>query len=236
MATQVYRTLAKIVGAVLLVVGIAALFGGNFAHGFVREQLVAQNITMPTAEAIDAQVASGRITEGNAVELRKYAADGPMSTGPQARAFADEYILSHMRAGAKAAGVPEEQATYSGIGEVVTAKTAQLRAELKAVPENASKTDQEIAALAAQEIANPATDFSLAKEIKSLQDLRTSTFLDGNTLRGMMKTDWPEAVQNFLDRINGPQRNKPTLSALTTEVFEWLRDEDMLEDFVITRK
>ena len=186
MATQVYRTLAKIVGAVLLVVGIAALFGGNFAHGFVREQLEAQNITMPTTEAIDAQVASGRITEGNAVELRKYAADGPMSTGPQARAFADEYILSHMRAGAKAAGVPEEQATYSGIGEVVSAKTAQLRAELKAVPENASKTDQEIAALAAQEIANPATDFSLAKEIKSLQDLRTSTFLDGNTLRGML--------------------------------------------------
>ena len=34
--------------------------------------------------------------------------------------------------------------------------------------------------------ANPATDFSLAKEIKSLQDLRTSTFLDGNTLRGML--------------------------------------------------
>lgn len=57
-----------------------------------------------------------------------------------------------------------------------------------------------------------------------------------NNLRGMMKTDWPEAVQNFLDRINGPQRNKPTLSALTTEVFEWLRDEDMLEVFVITRK
>ncbi|HCB1793896.1 TPA: hypothetical protein QHC19_005552 [Raoultella ornithinolytica] len=57
-----------------------------------------------------------------------------------------------------------------------------------------------------------------------------------NTLRGMMKTDWPEAVQHFLDRINGPQRSKPTLSALTTEVFEWLRDEDMLEEFVITRK
>ncbi|MEB6379684.1 hypothetical protein MXM41_12195 [Leclercia adecarboxylata] len=57
-----------------------------------------------------------------------------------------------------------------------------------------------------------------------------------NTLRGMMKTDWPEAVQHFLDRINGPQRSKPTLSTLTTEVFEWLRDEDMLEDFVITRK
>ena len=39
MANQVYKTLAKIVGAVLLVVGIAALFGANFAHGFVSEQL-----------------------------------------------------------------------------------------------------------------------------------------------------------------------------------------------------
>lgn len=57
-----------------------------------------------------------------------------------------------------------------------------------------------------------------------------------NTLRGMMKTDWPLAVQHFFDRINGPQNGKPTLSTLTTEVFEWLRDEDMLEDFVITRK
>lgn len=57
-----------------------------------------------------------------------------------------------------------------------------------------------------------------------------------NTLRGMMKTDWPLAVQHFFDRINSPQTGKPTLSSLTTEVFEWLRDENMLEDFVITRK
>lgn len=53
-------------------------------------------------------------------------------------------------------------------------------------PENASKTDEEIAPLATQEIANPASDSPLAKEIKSLQDLRSSTFLDGNALRGML--------------------------------------------------
>lgn len=57
-----------------------------------------------------------------------------------------------------------------------------------------------------------------------------------NSLRGMMKTDWPAAVQHFFDRINGPLNSKPTLSDLTTDVFEWLRNEDMLEDFVITRK
>lgn len=57
-----------------------------------------------------------------------------------------------------------------------------------------------------------------------------------NTLRSMMKTDWPEAVQQFFDRINGPLHGKPTLSALTPEVLNWLHDEDMLEDFVITRK
>lgn len=58
-----------------------------------------------------------------------------------------------------------------------------------------------------------------------------------HSLREAMNTDdWPEAVKLFFDRINGPQRSKPTLSALTPEVLSWLRDEDMLEDFVITRK
>ncbi|QCT88223.1 hypothetical protein [Escherichia sp. E4742] len=55
-------------------------------------------------------------------------------------------------------------------------------------------------------------------------------------LRGMMKTDWPEEVQKFFDRINGPFSGRPTLSVLTPEVLQWLRDEKMLEDFVITRK
>lgn len=56
------------------------------------------------------------------------------------------------------------------------------------------------------------------------------------SLRSMMKTDWPDVVQSFFNRINGPQSLRPTLSALTPEVLEWLRDEGMLDEFVITRK
>lgn len=58
-----------------------------------------------------------------------------------------------------------------------------------------------------------------------------------HSLREAMNTDdWPEAVRLFFERINDPLRGKPTLSALTPEVLNWLQDEDMLEDFVITRK
>lgn len=58
-----------------------------------------------------------------------------------------------------------------------------------------------------------------------------------HSLREAMNTDdWPEAVRLFFDRINGPLRDKPTISALTPEVLNWLQDEDMLEDFVISRK
>lgn len=56
------------------------------------------------------------------------------------------------------------------------------------------------------------------------------------SLRSRMKTDWPDVVQAFFNSINGPQSHRPTLSALTPEVLEWLRDEEMLDEFVITRK
>lgn len=70
--------------------------------------------------------------------------------------------------------------------ELVALPPADSRIDRCPGPENVSKTDQQIAALATQEIANPASVFPPAKEIKSLQDLRSSTFLDGNALRGML--------------------------------------------------
>lgn len=185
MATQVYKTLAKIVGAVLLIIGIGALFGANFAHGFVSQQLSDQNISMPTAEAIDAQVKSGRISEADGAALRPFVGQ-TLETGPQARAFSDHYIRAHMAAAAKAAGVPDDKANYSGIGAVVTERTNALKEELKALPENAGKSDAEIAALATREIANPSTTSDNAKQAAALQKLRIDTFLDGNTLRGML--------------------------------------------------
>ena len=63
MAIQVYKTLLKVFGAVLVILGIAALVGGNFAHNYVRGQLADQAITMASNERIDAQLASARISE-----------------------------------------------------------------------------------------------------------------------------------------------------------------------------
>lgn len=185
MATQVYKTLAKIVGAALLIIGVALVAGGLYAHSFVRQQLADQMITMPAEQAIDAQLQSGRIAEEDAEALRPHAGE-MMTTGPQAEAFADHYIRAHMRAGAQAAGIPDEQASYSGIGALVTEKTNAFKEELAADPANANLSPDEITALAEQEIADPATDYPAAQEIAALQDLRMGTFLDGNTLRGML--------------------------------------------------
>lgn len=185
MATQVYKTLSKIVGVVLLLVGVVALIGGNFAHGYVSDQLADQSITMATNESIDSQLAAGRINEDDAAALRKYAGQ-EMTTGPQAEVFANHYIHAHMAAAAKAAGVPEDQANYSAIGGLVTKYTNALKEELKALPENANATDAQIAAQAAAEIANPDTTYENAQQAAKLQTLRMDTFLDGNTLRGML--------------------------------------------------
>ncbi len=185
MATQVYKTLSKIVGAVLVVIGVAALIGGSFAHHYVSDQLADQAITMATEESIDAQLAAGRIGQDDAVALRKYAGQ-EMTTGPQAETFANHYIHAHMAAAAKAAGVPDDQANYSAIGALVTQYTNDLKTELKALPQNADATDAQIGAQAAAEIANPDTNYQDAQQAAALQTLRMDTFLDGNTLRGML--------------------------------------------------
>ncbi|GAA2182661.1 hypothetical protein GCM10009785_22890 [Brooklawnia cerclae] len=185
MASQVYKTLLKIVGLVLLVIGIGALIGGSFAHSYVKDQLSEQAIAMPTNETLDAQVKSGRLTQENADAMRPFAGE-EMTTGPMAQAFANEYIASHMKAAAVALDVPDDKATYEGVGELVTEKTSALTEVLKAEPENADKTDAEISALATKEIANANTTYQDAKDAAALQTLRTGTMFTGNSLRGML--------------------------------------------------
>jgi hypothetical protein len=80
-------------GLALAAVLIAA--GGllTFAHGFigdqVHDQLTMQGITMPEGDAL-----SG-LPKADAKALQEYAGS-PMDTGPEAKAFADHYILVHM--------------------------------------------------------------------------------------------------------------------------------------------
>ena len=72
---------------VLLVAGGLLTWASTFAQGQVHDQLAAQKITMPSGKALeDPQIKP---------YLEKYAGQ-EMTTGDQAKAFADHYILVHM--------------------------------------------------------------------------------------------------------------------------------------------
>lgn len=179
--TRIYKNIAKILGIVLVLVGIGAIIGGKFADSFIEEQLADQYITMPTEEAIDGQITSGRITEADAEELRPYAGE-ELTNGNQAKAYANNYIYAHMKASAAGAGYPD--GNYANLGGAFSEKEAALIEELKA--DNPDADEETLSRMAAAEIANPMTEYDNAREAATLEDLRYGTFLDGNTLRGML--------------------------------------------------
>ena len=76
-----------IVAAVLLVAGGMLMWAASFTNTNVHDQLAAQQITMPAEEALT--------TPEMKAELSQYAGQ-QMTTGPQAKAYADYYILAHM--------------------------------------------------------------------------------------------------------------------------------------------
>lgn len=180
-ATKIYKNLAKIVGIVLILVGIAATYGGNFASGFIKDQMAAQDITFPDEAGINAQVEGGSLTQDDADALMPYAGQ-QMTTGNQAKAYADNFIYAHMKAGAAAAGVPD--ATYASVGGMVTEETNKLIEVLRA--DNPNADDATLAKMAEVEIADPMTDYPEAQRAAELTSLRYDTLLDGNTLRGTL--------------------------------------------------
>ena len=46
----VYGVLARVFAVVLLLVGIGAIVGGNFAHSYVSDQLSQEKIEMPSED------------------------------------------------------------------------------------------------------------------------------------------------------------------------------------------
>ncbi len=76
-----------IVAAVLLVAGGMLMWAASFTNTNVHDQLAAQQITMPAEEALT--------TPEMKANLSEYAGQ-LMTTGPQAKAYADYYILAHM--------------------------------------------------------------------------------------------------------------------------------------------
>ncbi|MCH8612952.1 hypothetical protein [Arsenicicoccus dermatophilus] len=80
-------SLGLLLALLLLVGGGLLTWASSFAQGQVHDQLAAQKITMP----------SGKQLEDPAIKpyLEKYAGQ-EMTTGEQAKAFADHYIQVHM--------------------------------------------------------------------------------------------------------------------------------------------
>lgn len=185
MTTAVYATLAKVFGSAMVGVGAGALVGGAFAHSFIGKQLGSEAITMPTAAEIGREEEAGVIRPGDARILRRYAGQ-VLSTGTHAQVYSENYILAHMLAAAVRAGVPEEKATYAGVGDVINDKTRELRALLREEPGNENKSPAEINMMAKMEIGDPESDFPIAREIADLYVLRSDNFFMGNALRGML--------------------------------------------------
>ena len=78
-----------LLAAVLLVAGGLLTWASSFIGDQVHDQLAMQGITMPAKAALE--------TKAQHEALDKYAGQ-QMTTGDQAKAFADHYILVHMNA------------------------------------------------------------------------------------------------------------------------------------------
>lgn len=83
-----FTLLGAVTAAVLLGVGLLSLYAYNFATSQVREQLAAQQVYFPPkgSPALDPELYPG---------LQQYAGE-LVDTGPEAKAYADEYIAVHL--------------------------------------------------------------------------------------------------------------------------------------------
>jgi hypothetical protein len=77
--------------AVLLVAGGLLTWANTFIGDQVDQQLTQQGITMPEGEAL------ASLPKEDAAALEEYAGS-ELNTGPEAKAYADHYILAHMNA------------------------------------------------------------------------------------------------------------------------------------------
>ncbi|WP_344127380.1 hypothetical protein [Luedemannella flava] len=106
-----------LLAGLLLVTGGVLLYTASYINGEVEKQLAIQDITMPQGPALES------LPEEDRKALEPYAGS-PMDTGPEARAYADHYILAHLN---KASGGK----TY----EEVSGAYLKMTPEQKASPE-----------------------------------------------------------------------------------------------------
>jgi len=111
-----------VIALVLLAAGGLLTWASTYIDTQVHDQLAMQDITMPAKDALE--------TDAQHDALDQYAGQ-PMTTGDQAKAFADHYILVHMNAASGGR-------TY----EEVSGEFMQLSADPKADPEKVAELGQ----------------------------------------------------------------------------------------------
>ena len=123
------RTLDRLLSWIGLVIALILLLAGGllwwasaFVGNQVQAQLDMQNITMPAADQLE--------TDAQKQALERYAGE-PMTTGEQAKAYADNYILVHMNAAS-------DGRTYSE----VSGEFMQLSSDPNADPEKVAELAQ----------------------------------------------------------------------------------------------
>jgi hypothetical protein len=77
-----------VLAAVLLIAGVLLTWGHVFVTNQVHDQLAAQKITMPTGEAIAEPTIKPYLSQYAGQQL---------TTGPQAKAYADHFIAVHIK-------------------------------------------------------------------------------------------------------------------------------------------
>ena len=199
MANPTYSAMARVFAVVLPVAGVGALIGGKFAHRFVGEQLAAEAITMPDIETIERELKIGLVTAEDAELLRPHA--GVIVHRPAGPGLRRQLLLAHMRVAARQSGVPDDQATYAGVGDLAAAKNRELNAELR--ERNPGLSPAEVNLLAKAEVADPETEFEAAREIKALYELRSDNFFMGNAIRGMLLNAYGWWLVGLIARIAG---------------------------------
>jgi hypothetical protein len=100
--------------AVLLVAGGLLTYAQSFIGDQVHSQLTMQGITMPEGDAFTG------LPKADAAALKQYAGS-PMDTGPEAKAFANNYILAHMNEASGGQTYEQVSGQYIGLSDAAKA-------------------------------------------------------------------------------------------------------------------
>ncbi|MDR7253908.1 hypothetical protein J2X46_002898 [Nocardioides sp. BE266] len=103
-----------VLAAVLLIAGGLLTWANTFIGDQVDQQLTQQGITMPEGEAL------ASLPKSDAAALEEFAGSA-LDTGPEAKAYADHYILAHMNAASDGRTYQEVSGEYLALDDAAKA-------------------------------------------------------------------------------------------------------------------